>query len=64
MIDARGLAHVLDRYSGRAERPRLSATSATAPSPPTLPRVTRASTRRRSVAICLRDAAQIERPPT
>eukprot|EP00959_Pyramimonas_sp_CCMP1952_P269903 5642988-Pyramimonas_sp.AAC.1 len=62
MIDACGLIHNLDRHSGRAERPRLSATSATAPSPSRLPRVTRASTRCTSVAICFRNAAQIERP--
>eukprot|EP00959_Pyramimonas_sp_CCMP1952_P389880 8170851-Pyramimonas_sp.AAC.1 len=62
MIDACGLIHELDRYSGRAERPRLAATSATAPSPPRLPRATRASTWRRAIAICLLGAAQIERP--
>eukprot|EP00959_Pyramimonas_sp_CCMP1952_P147893 3095100-Pyramimonas_sp.AAC.2 len=63
-IDARGLNHELDRYSGRAERPRLSATSATAQSPAGLPRITRAPTWCRSVAIGLQGAAQIERPLT
>eukprot|EP00959_Pyramimonas_sp_CCMP1952_P254449 5314771-Pyramimonas_sp.AAC.1 len=60
MVDARGLIHDLDGSAGRGGRPRLAATSATAPSPPRLPRVTRAATWCGSIAICFRDAAQID----
>eukprot|EP00959_Pyramimonas_sp_CCMP1952_P474274 9503172-Pyramimonas_sp.AAC.1 len=63
-IDACGLHHERDKYAGRGQRPWLASTSATAPSPPRPPRVKRASTWCRAIAICLRDAAQIERPLT